>query len=478
MSPKKILSYAFGPITVAASSAVFTPLATWFFPIEDVARYSIFQITVAYCVLIALLGFDQAYVREYYESKDRNKLFKACFMPGFVMIILFAVLSIPFSKEISLLLFDFKAPWLYGLLACAVFVGYINRFFSLILRMQEHGFYFSLTQALPKILQLVFILIVCYGLANRNIYHLASINLLGFIFASALIFLLKKDDWWPAISSKLDMRLIRSLLNFSLPLAASSLIFLGIGLFNIFALRHFSSLHELAIYSVGMSFAAAAGVLQSIFTTIWTPTVFKWVADGVDLKRVQAIKNKALAAIIIVFTCSFLLSPFLVLILPPEYKNVKYIIPLCIVQPLFYMLSTITSVGLGVAKRSNAILLINISALLVVVTANILLTKRFGSVGTASANALSFLFLLTANTWFSSRAWIGGGNKLVYLTALLIFTTALVFGASDLIGYSLAYYLCISILFINIIFVRSCLLNLYKDLEIFAIKIIIDFPRK
>jgi len=44
-----------------------------------------------------------------------------------------------------------------------------------------------------------------------------------------------------------------------------------------------ASFEELGVYSVAISFAAAAVILQSIFSNVWAPTVSKWAGNSVAL---------------------------------------------------------------------------------------------------------------------------------------------------------------------------------------------------
>jgi len=115
---------------------------------------TILQVTLSFCLLLSALGLDKAYVREYHDCRNHPQLLKACFAPGFSLLTLFTVGAVAFSRELAFLLYGVDDPLLFALTTFCVFAGYISRFLSLILRMQERGLAFSMSQVIPKALQL------------------------------------------------------------------------------------------------------------------------------------------------------------------------------------------------------------------------------------------------------------------------------------------------------------------------------------
>ena len=66
MNPKKIASFALGPIGGAALGFITLPIITWFFSQEDVGRMAMLNVAVSFSILLYTLGLDQAYVREFH----------------------------------------------------------------------------------------------------------------------------------------------------------------------------------------------------------------------------------------------------------------------------------------------------------------------------------------------------------------------------------------------------------------------------
>lgn len=142
MNIKTILAFAVGPIATAGLGLVAVPAIAWIFPPADVGRLNIVQIAVSFGVLLFNLGLDRAYVREYHEWTDRGALLKACFTPGFVLLLLAVLATLPFAQHIASWLFGLDHVGYYWMLVACVVVSFISRFLSLILRMQDRGIAF------------------------------------------------------------------------------------------------------------------------------------------------------------------------------------------------------------------------------------------------------------------------------------------------------------------------------------------------
>ena len=101
MNIRTVLAFALGPIVTAGLGLVTVPVIAWVFPPADVGRLNIVQIAVSFGVLLFNLGLDRAYVREYHEWSDRGALLKACFTPGFVLLLLAMLVTLPIDRRLA-----------------------------------------------------------------------------------------------------------------------------------------------------------------------------------------------------------------------------------------------------------------------------------------------------------------------------------------------------------------------------------------
>ena len=405
MNPNKILAFALGPIASAAFGLIMVPMVAWIFSPEDVGRLNILKITVSFCMLLFVLGLDQAYVREFHESRDRARLLKACFVPGFALFAVAGLGTIAFASQLSLLLFGTANPIFYWVTLASVTATFVSGFLSSILRMQERGLAFSISQMIPNALLLAIVGgIVLFGLP-RGFLQL-QLGFLASTIAVVMAYLWNtRKQWRPAIAAQLDWQQVRSLLKFGTPLIFSGLAYWGLIATSSIALRSMSTFSELGIYSVAMSFAGVAIIFQSIFSVVWAPIVYKWVAEGTDLSRVDAVARQALAAVCGIFVVCGLFSWLADYVLPAGYANVKYLVLCSIVQPLLYTLSEVTCIGIGISRRTMLTVWVTLAALCTNVLLSLWLVPEYGARGAVMANAVAYVVFFIARTEVSARVW-------------------------------------------------------------------------
>ncbi len=425
MNLKSIAGFAVGPILSAALGLISVPVIAWIFPVEDVGRLNVLQVTLSLCMMLVLLGLDQAYVREYHTTKNKSNLFRACLYPGLLFTILLILSASLFASEIALWLYGAIDPVLYFYTAAALLINYLSRFLSLILRMQERGLAFSLSQSIPKAVQLGLVLFVLVLPIHKNTRLLFLITLVSLATVLICYGWTTRHQWFCANENHTEHVNLKKLFLYGLPLVPAGFAFLGINAVSTYSLRTYSTLSELAIYSVAMSFAGAAGIFQSIFSVIWTPLAFKWEAEGADMRKVEKVANVVLAIICLLAIIFGSMAWVLDYILPAEYARVKYILLCGMIQPLLYSLSIVTSLGIGIKRKSNYAILSSGIALLVNIILNYFLTHGYGAVGALIGNAVSFLVLFFINTEISSYFWLAIPKIKIYIISTMITAVAI-----------------------------------------------------
>ncbi|MFK2875918.1 lipopolysaccharide biosynthesis protein [Rhodanobacter hydrolyticus] len=405
MNIRTVLAFAIGPIATAGLGLVTVPAIAWVFPPADVGRLNIVQIAVSFGVLLFNLGLDRAYVREYHEWSDRGALLKACFAPGFVLLLLAMLVTLPFDARLTDWLFGLGHAAYYWTLVACVIVSFISRFLSLILRMQDRGMAFSLSQVLPKV-----VLLLAVGMLALPAFSKSFGALEAAYLASLLSVLLAYSantwrEWSPALLAPVSRTQVRGLVGYGVPLIFAGVAYWGLDATSTLALRSLSTLPELAIYSVSMSFAGVGVVFQTIFTVLWAPMVYKWVARGVDMRRVDHIAQQALAVVCTIWVLSGALSWLTDFVLPAHYSQVKYLMLCCIGEPLLYTLSEVTCVGIGITRRSMLSLWSTAAGLVVNVALSVWLVPGHGAAGAVVANAIAFLVFFVARTEASAYVW-------------------------------------------------------------------------
>lgn len=431
MTPKKIAAFAIGPVGGAALSLISLPVITWFFSQEDVGRIAMLQVTLGFSILLFSLGLDQSYVREFHEVDSKPALLMHAMLPGLILLFLGVFILLSLGGDLAGWLFDLRQWQLTVLVAVALVASYISRFLSLVLRMNERGLAYSMSQLLPKLLLLVIIGgYIAVGadtdLTNLVFAHTAAITLVCVIYGWNT-----RREWLACARAKLDIVKLKSMLRFSLPLILGSLAFWGLTAIDKVFLRTLTDFDELGVYSVSVSFAAAASILQSVFSVVWAPMVYKWASSGIGLDNVSSVRRYMLLVVILGYSLTGLFSWVLLFFVPESYSGIQWIVVSCIGYPLLYTLSETTVVGIGVSRKSHYAMFSAVIAFLFNVIGNYFLVPMYGAAGAAISTNLSFWVFFFFRTEFSCAAW-----WVFPRTSMYLFTSILVIASSAFTLYA------------------------------------------
>ena len=427
MTRNKILGYAIGPVGAAIMGFITLPIITWFYSVEDIGRISMLQVVASFSVLLFCLGLDQAYVREYHEHKIKPKLFKAALLPGLILSLLFfGIIFIVDSQFVSKWLYDIPSTYLTVISIICFLLSLISRFLSLILRMEERALAYSMSQLLPKILFLAFILSTVWLGLTKDVYNLVTAHTLSITAVFAVFAWNTRKEWLSAFSYNIDSKELNKLLVFGLPLVIGGLASWGLKVMDKLFLRSMSTFTELGVYSVAISIAGAAAIFSGIFNTIWAPMVYKWINEGVNLDKIDEISEHLLAAIYFIVVLSGLFSWVLTYFLPKEYAAIEYLLTACLLGPLFYTLSETTGVGIAIVRKTSLSMIASICAMLTNALGNYLLVPKYGANGAAVSTAISFWIFYILKTEMSILVWrkIPRTKTYFIITILLIVSIA------------------------------------------------------
>ena len=424
MNAKKIASFAVGPIGGAALGFITLPLITWFFSQEDVGRVSMLNVAISFSVLLYTLGLDQAYVREFHESKNTPALLKTTLLPGLILLIFSLGVLLSFGNIISKWLFEIDSLSLSIMVAIVVISNFIARFLSLILRMNEKGLAYSMSQLLPKLLLILIIGSYVVLSIEKTITNLVLANIVATVSVCIIYAWNTRKEWLLAIKQNIDYEYLKRLMKFGIPLIFGGLAFWGLTATDKILIKQLSNFRQLGLYSVSVSFAAAAAIFQSVFSTIWAPTVYKWAAANEKLENIYKVNRYVLLIVIVFFCLAGLFSWIVTWILPKQYDEVRWIVISCLGYPLLYTLSETTVVGIGITRRSSFAMLASIVAFVANFLGNWWLIPIFGAAGAAVSTCVAFWIFFILRTEFSIYLWKPMPRLILYL-----YSTVLVAGA-------------------------------------------------
>lgn len=463
MNKKIILGYAIGPVGSGLLGFISLPIVTWFYSVEDVGRISMLQVFMSFSVLFFCLGLDQAYVREYHESKNKPALLKTVLFPSLALIVLsFLLLAIYDLKIVSKWLYEIPSTYLSLITILCFVIALASRFLSLVLRMQERSIAFSMSQLLPKIIFLLIVVNTVWLGFARDTYSLVTANTASMVLAFLVFAWNTKSEWLIAIKEQININELKSAFSFGWPLIFGGLASWGLNVMDRLFLRHFSTYTELGIYSITMSVAIVVTIFSGIFNTIWSPMVYKWMSeDKFDYEKIDTVLEYVVAAIYFFIVLTSLFSWVIPYFLPPQYSNIQYLIAVCLLGPLLYTLSEVTGIGIAVVRRTKFSMLCAIVAMLCSAILNYFLVPQLGASGAAISTAIAFLVFFSLRTIIAALVW----RKKFHLKIFVIMITLLILSSVSLICENFRgeiYFLWLGMLVLGFFVFNKTLKNILR----------------
>lgn len=416
----KVFSYSLGPILGGVLSFITLPMITWYFSPQDVGRLALFQIFISFSVMILSLGMHQAFVREYNTTTNKSTLLIAALFPGGMLFLM--IVSVYFFLPFSLsdILFDIDNFRISISVIAVVFFALSVNFLSHLLRMQERGYSYSLSIAMPKLALLVVIIISTRFFGTLDFQVLMSAYVIAYAISFFTLSYLTKNVIFNI--KELDVKLLKRMFIFGVPLVAGGVAYWGLTALDRVLLKELSTFKELAIYGVASSIAGGAALLGVIFSSIWHPLVYRWVDEGIKLYNVERVIECLALVVALIWSVVGALSWLVEFFLPNEYAGMSYIVIACVASPFLYLLSETTVIGIGISRKSIYSMYASLVAFLINLLLNYLLIPSMGAKGASLSSAIAFFAFFTLRTEFSCFLWESISRFKLYLFIITYLT--------------------------------------------------------
>mgnify|MGYP005978304945 CR=1 FL=1 len=459
---KKFLSFSIGGYIALGIGFFTTPIVTRMISPEQYGISSIFTVAINICILICGLGLDQGFVRYFYEETEnkRNSLLYSCIKMPMLLILLMSFFIICFRKKISLFLFQEYSFEMIIVFILMIFFSLINRFSILIVRMNQKGKLFSLFQILTQISNFVFIILLFKNYGN-NYKTLIISGILSLFLVTTISIVTERKNW---IYSKEDSKFSsKELIKYSLPLSITMALNWVFSSGDKIVIKYFSTLTELGLYAAAFKIVALLSIIQTGFTTFWTPVAYERYEKNKDEKIFFEKIYEYISFFMFLIAVILLMGKdLLIMILGPKYILASDIMPMLTLMPIMYTISETTVLGINFHKKTKYHLYISITVAVLNIVGNILLVPKFGAKGAAISTGLSYVVFFSLRTYFSLKFIKFNFNlKRFYLISLMlvIFAIYLSFNNSIIIIIKVG----ISIIGLIIFLYRNMIKSIYVE---------------
>jgi len=457
--PDFFLKYMIGPVVSAVISLISVPILTRIMQPSEYGKGMMYVTIINLLFCLCNCGTDQAFVRFYYESKtqiEKTKLLYSCLAITLICLILLFFILYFFQQKVIVFFFGEPSISLFYIVFFGTLVFVINRFMLLSIRMQQKAFLYSFCQIFNNFLyftSLLFLIFITKYICNFKLIIYAQIFSLYVTFFILLLYERKKWSLYHLHGAFLKKKQIEKIFYYSWPFIFSFvLIWAFQSIDRIFILK-WSNYTELGIYSAAFSLAAPMMLLQTIFTTMWSPIANKNLIENPDhAKKLFCDVFRVMFFILIVSAILVVTSKgIFVCLLGAKYRSAIDVFVWLLFVPLFYLLSEITIAGIIITKKSKWSIHIAAASLLTNLIGCYFLIPHFGAKGAAISLAISYLFLFVTRTIISFSYYtffVNWLNVVIILVLLTVFISISYYVSSFIINLCIggATLFCVALL--------------------------------
>lgn len=451
----QLRDFGIGPIIGMFISMLTVPITTRLIIPEEFGKTSMFTLVQTLFNLIALLGMDQSYIRFYNQKEIERKhlLYTSLYLPTIFCFIVVFLIEI-FRKYISYFMFGQYEPII--LWSFILFLPFLilNRFGMLSIRMSLRGKTYSFLQVFTQILNFIILLLFLffYEKSFRSVV-LATIcsTIIGTLF---VIFFCNEFSFILAIKNffKLDKDLLKQLFIYGLPLLPTSILTWVMNAFDKFSLRTWCTFNELGLYTAAFKIVAVLSIIQSIFTTTWTPIAYKWYEENVESKQFERISTIVLSLMTLLFATIVISRNIIIQFLGNDYRESANIFILLLFNPVLLTVSETVGLGINFKKKTSYNLYISLFATILNVIGNYILVNKFGALGAAISTCISNIVFFWARILISRHVWYKFSivNYFINILLLLILCFVIIIYKSTIIEISIFVLLVVYNAFIGL----------------------------
>jgi O-antigen/teichoic acid export membrane protein len=393
--------YALSSLFSGGLNLILLPLYTRMLPPELYGLLELLTLISTLANLTVALEVSQALARFFPEADARGKIEYASTALMFTCLTFSLALTVGlfFSQSLTSSLLgqsQYLIYWLWNLLNMGLNTLYYFMRNQLRWQLRSRAYALSsIASGLATILAIFISLLIL----KQGLLGLLWSQALGLAVGLAIATYYARDAFaWAWNKTKL-----LEMLHFSSPLVFSS-IGVWVALYvDRLMIKAFLSLEDVGIYAAAYRIASSVSLVISSFQGALTPLVYTHHTKSETPFEISKIFSRFLSIVLTLWFILSVLSPEIMsLIAPPSYAQGRVLIPLltgAVIIAGMYVFAP----GLGIAKRSREIALLNIAGALLNLGLNYWGIPHWGLLGSAFATLVSSTLVVGSYMWWGQQ---------------------------------------------------------------------------
>ncbi len=444
---KHSLIYGGGESLIRLANFLLIPIYTRYLVPDEYGILQLLIITANLVAIVLELGIGSAIFKSILYSGHTNE--NATYSTAFYFTLLTSLIGIlpllMYRNELTTLIVGSDEHALaLSLLVASIFF----RNFAIIpfakLRIEDRSVTYVVIAFVKFFIQIAlniyFVVVLGQGILGISMAQFISSFVLIFVFIYIIMGNLRLS---------FSRFILKDMLEFGLPLVPGALALFVINMSNRYFLKHYSSVEQVALFSLGYYVGLIINVLVFAFQRVWAAAMFK-IAKEDDAHRIFA-KNFTYF-ILVLSSVTFILSVFsweiIGLMTTEKYYDSFRVVPFMCLSFLFYGVYFYMSYGMNIKKMTRyQPVIIGISAGLNLLL-NFFLIPRYSMLGAAAANTISFALMgvlagVVSNRFYTVRIELKRLLFMAFIFTILFLLGFTIHFDSTLLTLSYKLLLCV-----------------------------------
>lgn len=460
---RKFIEFAMGNGIVLIIGLISSPIITRIIIPEELGKASMFTTITSLIIVVITLGRDQSYIRYYNDEKEynRGKLFRESIKLPLILNLILGLILIVFYKPVSNMIVKESSFIIVLLMLLHSTFSIISNFALLNVRMKQKGKLYSLFQVVNKLTYLIFIGVLFIIFRNSYMTVVLATIISTLVMGGVALLYDRKQLFNFEINEELNTK-SSDLLKYGTPFLFSMSIIWIFQSIDKISLRAFSSFEEIGLYTGAMTIITLLNIVQSTFTTFWTPVAYAQYAKEPENHGFFIDINEIVSMIMLLISIMVIaLKDIIIVFLGPEYAGAQFIFPFLVFMPIMYTISETTVIGINFSKNTKCHINIAVISAITNVIGNLILVPMYGAKGAAISTGLSYIVFFIARTYYSNKYYkIKYKLKKLWICIIPVYILA---------AYSSVYKFNSVILYLSILSIIIVLL-MYRNIIISSAK--------
>lgn len=397
--------YGMGDVAPSLLSLLLLPIFTRYLTTTEYGVIALLLTVEAGTKVLFRWGVDSAFMRLFYDCKDlsaRQRLSSSIFLYLLAANGVLLVIGLLAAPRVAAGLLGTTAHT--GTLRLVIVNTFIIAFFFIpfaLLRIERRSARFA---------KVTFSRTISTTCVRLLLVVFLEMGVFGFFLADLIvttIYTVILGRWCAhLIRPTVSRKTLGEGLRFGLPLLPDGFAHLAIALSDRYILNWYTTMSTVGVYSIGASVGLGVKYFLRAFQTAWAPFLYEMMDEADARDTYRAVTTYALLFLVLLATgLSALAHDLIRLMTTADYHTAADVVPWIAMGAVLQGVYQLTSVGLSITKKTSYYPLVTGLTLAGNLSANLLLIPRFGIMGAAYANVLTYCILAAAGMAASQRQY-------------------------------------------------------------------------